>query len=112
MNSKDDNWFSDAVLAVIGTIVRTVERAVVVFWDGMRAATEHGTPSLLGFVAAILPILMPAPIALMTARNLTTFLHWDAWQSILMAAGIELAGFVLWVSLTETLIEGGWRGTT
>lgn len=111
MNSKYDNWFSDLILQVIGTIVRTVERAVVVFWDGMRAATEHGTPSLLGFVAAVLPIIMPAPIALMTAHNLTAFLQWDAWQAVLMAVGIEAAGFVLWVSLTETLIEGGWRGT-
>lgn len=112
MNSKYDNWFSDLVLAIIGTIVRTVERAVVVFWDGMRAATEHGTPSLLGFVAAVLPIIMPAPIALMTAHNLTAFLSWDAWQAVLMAIGIEAAGFVLWVSLTETLITDGWRGTT
>lgn len=111
-NSKYDNFFSDSILAIVGTIVRTVERAVVVFWDGMRAATEHGTPSLLGFVAAVLPIIMPAPIALMTAHNLTAFLAWDTWQAVLMAIGIEAAGFVLWVSLTETLITDGWKGST
>ncbi len=110
-NSKYDNWFSDLVLAVVGTLVRTVERAVVVFWDGMRAATEHGTPSILGFVAAVLPLIMPAPVALMTAHNLTSFLSWDTWQATLAAVGIEAAGFVLWVTLVETLIEGGWRGT-
>lgn len=112
MNNKQyDNVFSDTVLTIVGTLVRTIERAVVVFWDGLRNATEHGTPSLLGFVSAFLPVLMPLPVAAMTAFSLTNFLGWEAWQAYTMAAGIEGAGFVLWVTLVETLLDGGWKGT-
>lgn len=110
-NSQYDNRFTNGALVIVGTLVRTVERAVVVFWDGMRSATEHGTPSLLGFVAAALPILAPAPVAAMTAYSLTTFLEWQPWQALAMAAALEGIGFVCWVSLTETLMDGGWRGT-
>lgn len=111
-NKNYDNGFSNFVLLIVGTIVRTLERAIVVFWDGLRSATEHGTPSILGFIAAFLPAIMPLPIAAMTAYSLMTFLGWAPWQAVTMAAGIEGAGFVLWVTLVETLMDGGWKGTT
>lgn len=110
-NAEYDNRFSNNVLQVIGTLVRTIERAAVVFFDGLRNATEHGTPSLLGFVSAALPMVTPLPVAAMTAYSLETFLHWQHWQAVTMAIGIEGAGFVLWVTLTEELMRGGWRGT-
>lgn len=111
MNRQYDNKFSDGVLLIVGTLVRTIERAIVVFWDGLRNATEHGTPSLLGFVSAILPVLMPLPVVGMTAYSLKVFFGWETWQVVSMAAGLEGAGFVLWVTLTETLIQDGWKGT-
>lgn len=109
--NKYDNWFSDAVLSLVGTIVRTLERAIVVFWDGMRSTTEHGTPAVLGFIAAVLPAVAPLPVAGMTAYSLMTYLSWQPWQALTMAATIEGTGFVLWVTLVETLLEGGWKGT-
>ena len=111
MNNQYDNQFSNTVLTIVGTIVRTVERSIVVFWDGLRNATEHGTPSLLGFVAAFLPVLTPLPIAVMTGHSLAVYFGWEPWQANTMSAGIEGAGFVLWVTLTETFIRDGWRGT-
>lgn len=110
-NNQYDNKFSDSVTGVIGTLIRTAERAIVLFWDGLRNATEHGTPSLLGFVSAFLPILAPLPVATMTALSLETFLDWQPWQSLTMAIALEMAGFVLWVTLVETLMRDGWKGT-
>ena len=109
--SQYDNKFSNSITGVTGTFVRTVERSLVVFFDGLRSATEHGTPSLLGFLSAVLPVIMPLPIAGMTAYSLSSFFGWQNWQVITMAAGLEMAGFVLWVTFVETLIKDGWKGT-
>lgn len=110
-NSNYDNRFSNAVVAIIGTLVRTAERAIVVFWDGLRNATTHGTPSLVGFFAAIAPLLAPIPIATQTAISLMSYMKWMPFQAIIMAVVIEIAGFVLWTFLTETIMQDGWKGT-
>ena len=110
-NEKYDNKVSDGVVAIIGTIVRTAERAIVVFWTGLRSTTVHGTPSLVGFVAAIAPVLAPLPLATQTAFSLTTYMDWYAWQAVVMAIVIEAAGFPLWVFLTETILRDGWKKT-
>ena len=110
-NAEFDNTFSNTVVNFVGTLIRTVERAVVVFFVGMKNAVEHGTPSMLGFMSAVLPLVTPAPVAGMTAISLMNFFIWDAWQAWTMAVALEIAGFVLWVSLTETLMADGWKGT-
>lgn len=112
MNEQFDNGFSNTIVAIIGTLVRTVERSIVVFWDGLKNATIHGTPSLLGFVAAIAPVLAPIPIATQTAVSLQKYMNWYTFQAVIMAIVIEAAGFVLWVFLTESLMQDGWKGTT
>lgn len=111
-NANYDNGFSNAIVAMIGTVVRTLERSIVVFWDGLRNTTVHGTPSLLGFVAAIAPVLAPIPIAVQTSVSLMTYMGWMPFQAIIMAIVIEAAGFVLWVFLTESIMQDGWKGTT
>jgi signal transduction histidine kinase len=111
MNSQYDNRFSDAVTAVFGTIVRTFERSIIVFWDGLRNATVHGTPSLLGFVAALSPIVAPLYTAIQTARSLTTFLNEPLFQAIIGAVALEFIGFELWVFLTEILMSNRWAGS-
>jgi hypothetical protein len=111
-NSKFDNWFSNGVLAVVGTAVRTLERSFVVFWDGLRSATIHGTPSLLGFVAAVSPILAPLGTAIQTAFSLQTYMHMWLFQAVVLAISIEFIGFELWVFATETWLRDGWTGTT
>lgn len=112
MNEKFDNTFSNTIVILIGTIVRTFERSIVVFWDGLRNTTIHGTPSLLGFVAAISPVLAPIPIATQTAISLMQYMSWLPFQAVIMAIVIEAAGFVLWVFLTEAIMQDGWKGTT
>src|SRR5262245_3261459 len=112
MNEKFDNTFSNTIVIIVGTIVRTLERSIVTFWDGLRNTTVHGTPSLLGFVAAIAPILAPIPIATQTALSLMNFMQWLPFQAVIMAIVIEAAGFVLWVFLTEAIMQDGWKGTT
>src|SRR6185503_5121565 len=97
MNQNFDNRFSNTIVVIIGTVVRTLERSIVVFWDGLRNTTVHGTPSLLGFVAAISPVLAPIPIATQTALSLMKFMDWVPFQAVIMAIVIEAAGFVLWV---------------
>ncbi len=110
-NRQYDNKFSNAVVAIIGTVVRTLERSIVTFWDGLRSTTVHGTPSLLGFIAAIAPVLAPIPIASQTAISLMKFMDWLTFQAVIMAIVIEAAGFVLWVFLTEAIMQDGWKGT-
>lgn len=112
MNEKFDNTFSNTIVVIVGTIVRTLERSIVTFWDGLRSTTVHGTPSLLGFVAAISPVLTPIPIAIMTATSLTQFMRWTPFQSTIMAITIECIGFVLWVYTTQSFMKDGWQGTT
>jgi hypothetical protein len=110
-NRQYDNKYTDGVLEGIGTIIRIMERAFVVFFDGLRNATETGTPSMLGFFSAIAPILALTPVAGMTATSLMTFFSWSPWQAWAMAGAIEVCGFVLWVSLVETLMDDGWNNT-
>jgi hypothetical protein len=110
-NEKYDNRFSDSVLVIVGTAVRTLERSIVVFWNGLRNATVHGTPSLVGFVAAIAPVLAPAPLATQTAISLMKYMNWLPYQAVIMAIVIEAAGFPLWVFLTEAIMRDGWKGT-
>ena len=62
-NKQFDNTVSNTWMTFAGTLIRIVERSVVVFFDGMRNAVEHGTPSMLGFFSAILP-LSPLPLLL------------------------------------------------
>jgi len=111
-NEKFDNGFSNGIVTIIGTVVRTLERSIVVFWDGLKNATVHGTPSLLGFIAAIAPVLAPIPIATQTAVSLQKYMDWYTFQAVIMAVVIECAGFVLWVFLTEAIMQDGWQGTT
>lgn len=112
MNEKFDNKFSDTIVTILGTVVRTLERSIVVFWDGLKNATVHGTPSLLGFVAALSPVLAPIPIATQTAVSLQKYMNWYAFQAVIMAIVVECVGFVLWVFLTESIMRDGWKGTT
>ena len=112
MNENYDNGFSNTIVAIIGTVVRTLERSIVVFWDGLKNTTVHGTPSLLGFIAAIAPVLAPIPIATQTAISLMGYMNWLPFQAVIMAVVIECAGFVLWVFLTEAIMQDGWQGTT
>ena len=107
---KYDNWFSNGVTALIGTLVRTFERSIVLFWDGLKNATVHGTPSLLGFVAAVAPVMAPLYTAIQTARSLTEFLQQPVYQAIIGAIALEFIGFELWVFLTEILINSKWTG--
>lgn len=106
-----DNKFSNAVVAIIGTLVRTMERSFVVFWDGLRNATVHGTPSLLGFIAAVSPIVAPLWTAIQTAHSLAEFMHQPAYQAIIGAVALEFIGFELWVFLTEILMNKQWDGS-
>lgn len=109
--TKYDNWFSSGVTVLIGTLVRTFERSIVVFWDGLRNATIHGTPSLLGFVAAVSPIIAPLGTAIQTAFSLSTYMGMMVFQAVVLAVSIEFIGFELWVFATEALLRDGWKGT-
>jgi len=111
-NRQYDNGFTNTIVAIIGTLVRTLERSIVTFWDGLRSTTVHGTPSLLGFMAAIAPVLAPIPIATQTAISLMNYMNWLPFQAVIMAIVIEVAGFVLWVFLTEAIMQDGWKGST
>jgi small-conductance mechanosensitive channel len=111
MNKNFDNKFSDTIVSIFGTLVRTAERVIVVFWDGLRNATVHGTPSLVGFVAALAPVLAPIPMATTTALSLMAYLNWVTYQAVIMAIVIEAVGFPLWVFSTETILKDGWKGT-
>jgi hypothetical protein len=112
MNKEYDNKFSNGIVSIIGTFVRTFERSIVVFWDGLRNATVHGTPSLLGFVAAVSPILAPLGTAIQTAFSLQTYMAMWMFQAIVLAVSIEFIGFELWVFCTEIWFRDGWTGTT
>lgn len=110
MNTQFDNSFSNTIVSIIGTLVRTVERSIVVFWDGLRSATVHGTPSLLGFVAALSPIVAPLYTAIATARSLAEFMQQPVYQAVIGAVALEFIGFELWVFLTEILMNNKWSG--
>jgi hypothetical protein len=110
MNNNYDNKFSNTIVLLIGTLVRTVERSLVLFFDGLRNAVEHGNPSLFGLIATLLPILLPAPVAYMTAISLMHFFEWDTWAAAIMGAGIEGLGLVVWVVLVH-IIQDDRRNT-
>jgi hypothetical protein len=105
MNTNYDNKFSDTVVLLIGTLVRTLERSLVLFFDGLRNAVEHGNPSLFGLIATVLPVLLPAPVAYMTATSLMHFFAWDPWAAAVMGAGIEGLGLIVWVTLVHIIQE-------
>src|SRR5574342_83204 len=105
MNEKFDNAFSNTIVSIVGTLVRTIERSLVLFFDGLRRAVEHGNPSLFGLIATILPVLLPAPIAYMTATALMHFFAWDPWAAVIMGAGIEGLGLIVWVTLVHIIQE-------
>jgi len=100
-NQKYDNKFSDSVVAIIGTIVRTMERSLVLFFDGLRNTVEHANPSLFNLIAVVSPILTPAPVAYMTSESLMTFFQWDWRIALVCAIAIEFVGLVVWVTLVE-----------
>jgi hypothetical protein len=113
MNTNEfDNGFSRFFVLIFGTLTRTLERSMVVFWDGIRNATVHGTPSMLGFVAAASPILAPLGTAIQTAMSLQTYMEMGLFQAIVLAVSIEFIGFELWVFCTELWFRDGWKGTT
>lgn len=110
-NSNFDNKYSNGVVGIVGTIIRTFERSFIVFFDGLRMATVHGTPSMVNFLAALAPIIAPLPMAAMTGKHLMDYLAWYPWQAILMAISLEIVGFPLWVFTTESIFIDGWKGT-
>lgn len=111
-NSQFDNKASNTVVSVVGTLIRMFERSVVVFFDGLRSATVHGTPSIVGFFAALSPLVAPMAMAAMTSVNLQNHFGWFLWQAILLGASLEIVGFPLWVFVTESIFMDGWKGTT
>jgi hypothetical protein len=110
-NQQYDNTFSNAIVGVVGVLVRILERSFVVFWDGLRNATMHGTPSLLGFIAAVSPIVAPLWTAIQTAHSLAEFMHQPVYQAVIGAIALEFIGFELWVFLTEILMNKQWEGS-
>lgn len=110
-NKEYDNRITNGWMTFAGTLIRIFERFFVTFFRGLTSAVEMGTPSMLGFLSAILPVLAPLPVALMTAGHLETYLGWTDFQSITMAAVIEIAGFVVYVTLVESFVTDGWKGT-
>ncbi len=111
-NSQFDNKYSNRVVMVIGTIIRMIERSFITFFDGMRSALQHGSPSLVSLFATLSPIIAPLPMAAMTSIHLMEYLAWKPWQAILLAASLELVGFPLWVYTTEAIFIDGWKGTS
>lgn len=111
-NSQFDNKVSNTAVNLVGTLVRMFERSLIVFFDGLRMATVHGTPSIVGFFAALSPLVAPLAMASMTSVNLTNHFHWLWWQAVLMGASLEIVGFPLWVFVTESIFMDGWKGTT
>lgn len=111
-NSQFDNKVSNTAVNAIGTIIRMFERSVVVFFDGLRSATVHGTPSIVGFFAALSPLVAPMAMAAMTSVNLMKHFGWELWQAALLGASLEIVGFPLWVFVTESIFIDGWKGTT
>lgn len=111
-NSQFDNKVSNTAVDVVGTVIRAFERVFVVFFDGLRSATVHGTPSIVGFFAALSPLVAPMAMAAMTSMNLKAYFEWELWQAILLGASLEIVGFPLWVFVTESIFMDGWKGTT
>jgi hypothetical protein len=111
-NSQFDNKVSNTIVNTIGTLIRAFERALIVFFDGLRMATVHGTPSIVGFFAALSPLIAPMAMAAMTSVNLQAHFHWLIWQAFLLGVSLEVVGFPLWVFTTESIFMDGWKGTT
>lgn len=111
-NSQFDNKYSNGVVGIIGSIIRMFERVFIVFFDGLRSATVHGTPSIVGFFAALSPMIAPMAMAAMSAINLQKHFQLLSWQSWLLAISLEVVGFPLWVFVTESIFVDGWKGTT
>ena len=96
---------NNSIVKVFAAIVDTFARSLVVLFDGIKDAITHASPSLFGLVATALPYLMPLPVAFATAHSAQRFFEWDAWAANVLGFGLEGLGLLVWVRLTDAIIE-------
>jgi hypothetical protein len=113
MNNMErfDNWFSNSVVLLVGTMVRALERSVVTFFDGLHNMSVHGAPALAGFSAAFAPLIAPVGLAMQTQASLVAYHGTSRPEAIVWAVVVELCGFAVWSQGMKIFQRDGWRGT-
>lgn len=99
-----DNNEQNPIVRLMNWLVDTLAKTLVSLFDGLKRAVDHSNPSLFALVATLLPLVLPLPVAFMTSHSAQTFFHWDAWAANTLGFGLEGLGFLVWVTLVESII--------
>ncbi len=94
------------IVKVFDYFIDTVTELFVSLFDGLLRGVDHATPSTFALDATLLPWVLPAPIAFMTAHSLETYFRWDVWASYVMGFGLEGLGVLVWARLATAVVEG------
>lgn len=103
---KENNNPLNFIVKIVAWIVDILADAIVTLFDGLRRTMVHANPSVFSFLATVLPLVLPLPVAFMTSSSARHFFNWDPWAANVLGFGLEGLGLLAWVFAVEAYLSG------
>lgn len=105
MNNNPNNNPLNFLVRVLTWIIEVFADAIVTLFDGLRRTMVHANPSVFAFLATILPLVLPLPVAVMTSNSARHFFGWETWAANTLGFGLEGLGLLAWVLAVEAYLN-------
>lgn len=102
---KENNNPLNFIVRIVAWIIDVLADAIVTLFDGLRRTMVHANPSVFAFLATVLPLVLPLPVAFMTSNSARHFFGWDSWAANTLGFGLEGLGLLAWVFAVEAYLH-------
>jgi len=106
MNNQQNPNPLNFIVRIVAYIVEVLADAIVTLFDGLRRTMIHANPSVFSFLATLLPLALPLPVAFMTSSSAQKFFEWKPWAANTLGFGLEGLGLLAWVFAVEAYLSG------
>ena len=93
------------IVRIVAYVIDVLADAIVTLFDGLRRTMIHANPSVFSFLATLLPLALPLPVAWMTSDSAQKFFNWAPWAANTLGFGLEGLGLLAWVFAVEAYLS-------
>jgi hypothetical protein len=93
------------IVRIVTWIIDILAETIVTLFDGLRRTMVHANPSVFSFLATVLPLALPLPVAFMTSNSARHFFGWEPWAANTLGFGLEGLGLLAWVFAVEAYLQ-------
>lgn len=105
MNNQTNPNPLNFIVRIVAYVIDVLADVVVTTFDGLRRTMIHANPSVFSFLATLLPLALPLPVAFMTSNSAQHFFSWQPWAANVLGFGLEGLGLLAWVFAVEAYLS-------